>query len=410
LATLHHDVPPAARPLRNRRPRLRTYRRATLAAGLIIGTLLATPTALAAPGSVSDAQSAHDAVAGEVAAIEARVQGAQDTLQRMTVEAEAASGAALAAKAALDTAQAEAAATAAELATARGAVEQSQKQVSTLGRKAYMGSNDSFGDVALLLAAQGPDELLRRAATLDVLGQQRTEQLQQHQVAEDRQAQADQAAQAAVAERDQLARTAADAESAANAHLAAAQGDFDAATAEKATLDAQLREAEIQLLALQGAQNPAGAWATEQQATAAASAVSTTGGAVAPASGQVTSCYGSRWGTLHAGVDIAAPIGTPIYAPEGGTVVQAGPASGFGLAVAVQHADGTITLYGHVNQFFVSVGQAVSTGQQIAEIGNRGQSTGPHLHFEVHTGGLYVNRVDPMPWLTARGINIGGGC
>jgi murein DD-endopeptidase MepM/ murein hydrolase activator NlpD len=117
-----------------------------------------------------------------------------------------------------------------------------------------------------------------------------------------------------------------------------------------------------------------------------------------------------RWGTLHAGVDIAAPIGTPIYAPEGGVVVQAGPASGFGLAVAVQHGDGAITLYGHVNQMFVSVGQAVAAGQQIAEVGNRGQSTGPHLHFEVHTGGLYVNRVNPVPWLTAHGVSLGGGC
>jgi murein DD-endopeptidase MepM/ murein hydrolase activator NlpD len=113
---------------------------------------------------------------------------------------------------------------------------------------------------------------------------------------------------------------------------------------------------------------------------------------------------------MHSGIDIAAPIGTPIYAPEGGVVVQAGPASGFGLAVAVQHGDGTITLYGHVNQFFVSVGQAVSAGQQIAEVGNRGQSTGPHLHFEVHTGGLYVSRDNPVPWLTARGISLGGGC
>ena len=91
-------------------------------------------------------------------------------------------------------------------------------------------------------------------------------------------------------------------------------------------------------------------------------------------------------------------------------MLQAGPASGFGLAVAVQHGDGTITLYGHVNQMFVSAGEAVTAGQQIAEVGNRGQSTGPHLHFEMHTGGLYANRVNPVPWLTARGISLGGGC
>ena len=129
-----------------------------------------------------------------------------------------------------------------------------------------------------------------------------------------------------------------------------------------------------------------------------------------PTAGRVTSCYGARWGTMHLGVDIAAPIGTPIFTPEPGVVLQAGPASGFGLAVAIQHHDGAITVYGHINQFFVSPGQVVEGGQQIAEVGNRGQSTGPHLHFETHVGGLYANRVNPAPWLTARGISLGGGC
>ena len=86
---------------------------------------------------------------------------------------------------------------------------------------------------------------------------------------------------------------------------------------------------------------------------------------------------------------------------------MAGPASGFGLAVAVQHGDGTITLYGHVNQFFVTPGQVVVAGQQIAEVGNRGQSTGPHLHFEVHPGGaMYGGQVDPVPWMRARGVDV----
>ena len=111
---------------------------------------------------------------------------------------------------------------------------------------------------------------------------------------------------------------------------------------------------------------------------------------------------------MHSGVDIAAPIGTPVFTPDDGVVLDAGPASGFGLAVYVQHADGTITLYGHINRFFVQPGQTVRAGQQIAEGGNRGQSTGPHLHFEVHTGGLYVNRGNPMPWLSSRGISLGG--
>ena len=140
-----------------------------------------------------------------------------------------------------------------------------------------------------------------------------------------------------------------------------------------------------------------------------ATAVTTTGGgAVASTTGTVTSCYAARWGTMHLGVDIAAPIGTPVYSPEPGVVLQAGSASGFGQAVYVQHGDGTITLYGHVSRFHVSAGQTVSAGQLIADVGNEGQSTGPHLHFEVHTGGLYANRTDPMPWLGSRGIDLGG--
>jgi murein DD-endopeptidase MepM/ murein hydrolase activator NlpD len=113
---------------------------------------------------------------------------------------------------------------------------------------------------------------------------------------------------------------------------------------------------------------------------------------------------------MHNGVDIAAPIGTPIYAPDEGVVLDAGPANGFGLAVYIQHPDGTITVYGHINQYFVSAGQRVAAGQQIAEVGNRGQSTGPHLHIETHRGGLYQNRVNPTPWLGARGITLGGSC
>jgi murein DD-endopeptidase MepM/ murein hydrolase activator NlpD len=164
------------------------------------------------------------------------------------------------------------------------------------------------------------------------------------------------------------------------------------------------------MLQLQGNRDAEGTWAGQQAARQAAGALTSAGGAVAPAQGRVTSCYGSRWGTLHAGVDIAAPIGTPVFTPESGVVLQAGPASGFGLAVAVQHGDGTITLYGHVNQFFVTPGQAVAAGDQIAEVGNRGQSTGPHLHFEVHRGGLYADRTNPVPWLTERGISLGGAC
>lgn len=126
---------------------------------------------------------------------------------------------------------------------------------------------------------------------------------------------------------------------------------------------------------------------------------------VVPARGTFTSGYGSRWGSFHYGIDIANSIGTPIVATQAGRVINAGPATGFGLWVRVQHADGTITTYGHNDRNLVSVGQTVAVGQQIATIGNRGDSTGPHLHFEVTLPG--GTRVDPQAWLAARGVRVG---
>jgi murein DD-endopeptidase MepM/ murein hydrolase activator NlpD len=125
---------------------------------------------------------------------------------------------------------------------------------------------------------------------------------------------------------------------------------------------------------------------------------------VRPAQGTFTSGFGARWGTSHNGVDIANAIGTPIVSVMDGTVIEAGPASGFGLWVRVQHEDGTITVYGHMNTIDVPQGAKVKAGQQIATIGNRGQSTGPHLHFEVWVGGS--QKINPVGWLAARGVTL----
>jgi murein DD-endopeptidase MepM/ murein hydrolase activator NlpD len=140
---------------------------------------------------------------------------------------------------------------------------------------------------------------------------------------------------------------------------------------------------------------------TEERA-AAESAIAR-GGGVQMMVGRITSGFGPRWDAQHKGLDIAAPIGTPIRVPLDGTVIDSGPASGFGLWVRVRHADGTITLYGHIDRTLVEVGQRVSAGEVIAEVGNRGQSTGPHLHFEVITASGNIN---PTPWLAERDIGV----
>lgn len=125
---------------------------------------------------------------------------------------------------------------------------------------------------------------------------------------------------------------------------------------------------------------------------------------VAPTQGAFTSNFGYRWGVLHAGIDIANSIGTPILAASDGVVIESGASAGYGMLVKVRHSDGTVTLYGHINRSLVSVGERVMAGDQIAEMGNRGYSTGPHLHFEVLQNG--TSRIDPSAWLAKRGINF----
>jgi hypothetical protein len=126
---------------------------------------------------------------------------------------------------------------------------------------------------------------------------------------------------------------------------------------------------------------------------------------VMPTKGVWTSGFGYRWGVLHAGIDIANSIGTPIYAAADGVVIDAGPTAGYGAWVKLRHADGTVTLYGHVNTWLVSKGDRVMAGDQIATIGNRGNSTGPHLHFSVLLNG--TDFVDPVPWMAKRGLAPG---
>jgi hypothetical protein len=124
---------------------------------------------------------------------------------------------------------------------------------------------------------------------------------------------------------------------------------------------------------------------------------------VMPTKGVFTSGFGYRWGVLHGGIDIANAIGTPIYAASDGVVIDVGPTAGYGAWVKLRHSDGTVTLYGHVNTWLVNVGERVYAGDQIATIGNRGNSTGPHLHFEVLLNGS--DRIDPVGWLAKRGID-----
>jgi murein DD-endopeptidase MepM/ murein hydrolase activator NlpD len=127
---------------------------------------------------------------------------------------------------------------------------------------------------------------------------------------------------------------------------------------------------------------------------------------VRPGTGVLTSCFCARWGTFHYGIDLAAPYGSPIYAAGDGVVIKAGPASGFGNWVVIQHANGDVSIYGHMYKYLVREGERVQAGQLIALVGSEGVSTGPHLHFEVHIGGMDGTRVDPVDWLAERGVTV----
>jgi murein DD-endopeptidase MepM/ murein hydrolase activator NlpD len=118
-----------------------------------------------------------------------------------------------------------------------------------------------------------------------------------------------------------------------------------------------------------------------------------------PAAGKLTSRFGRRWGRMHKGIDIAGPVGTPINAAADGTVISAGwNSGGYGNLVELRHSDGTTTRYGHNSRISVSVGQTVRQGQQMAEMGSTGHSTGSHVHFEIRpTGGSAVNPIAHLP-------------
>ncbi|CAM3690320.1 hypothetical protein SMNI109538_07365 [Smaragdicoccus niigatensis] len=118
-----------------------------------------------------------------------------------------------------------------------------------------------------------------------------------------------------------------------------------------------------------------------------------------PANGPITSDFGD--GRNHQGIDIGADQGSPIRAATSGEVIDSGPAQGYGEWIRVKAADGTITTYGHNDTNLVSVGDHVTAGQVIGTVGNRGESTGPHLHFQVEPAGS--GPVDPIPWLAAHG-------
>ena len=157
---------------------------------------------------------------------------------------------------------------------------------------------------------------------------------------------------------------------------------------------------ESQALEAASAQLAAKLRASSEQAGSVATGGATSGatgsGFAWPLTGPITSPFGMRWGTLHPGIDIGVPTGTPIHAAGSGTVIWCGWMSGYGNLVMIDHHNGLATLYGHQSRIAVSCNQQVSQGDTIGYVGCTGFCTGPHLHFEVRLNGTPV---DPLGYL-----------
>jgi murein DD-endopeptidase MepM/ murein hydrolase activator NlpD len=155
--------------------------------------------------------------------------------------------------------------------------------------------------------------------------------------------------------------------------------EVEALAAESASLAEAIREAQAQAASTSAGTGTPSAW-----------------GFVWPVNGPVVSGFGMRWGRMHEGIDITASTGTPIWASAAGTVIWSSWRGGYGNCVVVDHGNGLATLYAHASAVLVSVGQRVSQGQTVALVGSTGNSSGPHLHFEVRVNGVAV---DPLLYL-----------
>ncbi|WP_393079890.1 M23 family metallopeptidase [Streptomyces sp. LN704] len=120
---------------------------------------------------------------------------------------------------------------------------------------------------------------------------------------------------------------------------------------------------------------------------------------------------GGMWAHKHSGQDFAVPLGTDVSAAHGGTVVKAGgngagDGPAYGNAIVIKHANGLYSQYAHLSRIDVRIGQVVATGQHIALSGNTGNSSGPHLHFEIRTTPNYGSAVDPVAFLHSKGVTV----
>jgi murein DD-endopeptidase MepM/ murein hydrolase activator NlpD len=195
-----------------------------------------------------------------------------------------------------------------------------------------------------------------------------------------------------VASRDALVA----AEDEKSAALASIRADRDHFLHEEAQLESESEALAAQIRAAQAAAAAAQAAAAASSSSPQPSQAPSASGLIWPVNGPVVSGFGMRWGRMHQGIDISVGFGVPVQASAGGTVIHSGWLGGYGNLVVIDHGNGLSTAYAHNSSLAVSVGQYVSQGEVISYVGSTGNSSGPHVHFEVRINGTAV---DPLGYL-----------
>ncbi len=153
---------------------------------------------------------------------------------------------------------------------------------------------------------------------------------------------------------------------------------------------------EVEALAAQSAELASRIQAAQEGAGSTGTGQPSAAGFIWPCDGVVVSGFGMRWGRMHEGIDIGCAYGTPNRAAASGTVIYSGWLGGYGNLIVVDHGNGLSTAYAHASSLLVGVGQSVSQGETVSLVGSTGNSSGPHLHFEVRVNG---QAVDPLFYL-----------
>ncbi|MFJ8134046.1 M23 family metallopeptidase [Streptomyces hydrogenans] len=202
---------------------------------------------------------------------------------------------------------------------------------------------------------------------------------------------------------------------AAESKAAPVAGTAAAAVAAQAETQAKVAQAKVAQVKAAKAAKAAQVKAAAKKAAAKPVAAKKAKGWVKPVTAYALSASfnqgGAMWAHKHSGQDFAVPVGTTVKAAGAGTVVKAGPNGGgdgpaYGNAIVVKHANGTYSQYAHLSKIKVHIGQKVAAGQKIALSGNTGNSSGPHLHFEIRTTPNYGSAINPAAFLRTHGVSI----